>query len=313
MATNDNKAIVQKFVSKANLELYTTKLKTYVTNAVNAAKTAIGNYTINGKALSSNPTLSKGDVGLGNVDNVKQIPMSMKGDLNGVAELDANGKVPASQLPGYVDDIVDFEGIMQLPPTLEMGSYSGAPAGIAYVRTGAYFVARTSDNKCYGNWGGDPEENIAPPESYGTYENSRWVPVPGKLYTDTSTNKVYRWSGSALVEISSSLALGETASTAYRGDRGKIAYDHAAAKGAAFASGLYKITTNAQGHVTAAAAVVKTDITALGIPAQDTTYGLATTTQDGLMSKTDKSRVDRAVQVSDIEFMTDAEVTALFS
>ena len=48
----------------------------------------------------------------------------------------------------------------------------------------------------------------------------------GKIYVDLSTNKTYRWSGSAYVEISASLALGETSSTAYRGDRGKIAYDH---------------------------------------------------------------------------------------
>ena len=92
----------------------------------------------------------------------------------------------------------------------------------------------------------------------------------GKIYVATSTNKTYRWSGSGYVEISASLALGTTSSTAFRGDYGNTAYQHATAKGSAFASGLYKITTNAQGHVTAATAVTKNDITALGIPAQDT-------------------------------------------
>jgi hypothetical protein len=48
----------------------------------------------------------------------------------------------------------------------------------------------------------------------------------GKIYVDLSTEKTYRWSGTAFVEISASLALGETSSTAYRGDRGKTAYDH---------------------------------------------------------------------------------------
>ena len=48
----------------------------------------------------------------------------------------------------------------------------------------------------------------------------------GKIYVAQNTNKTYRWSGTAYVEISASLALGETSSTAYRGDRGKIAYDH---------------------------------------------------------------------------------------
>lgn len=48
----------------------------------------------------------------------------------------------------------------------------------------------------------------------------------GKIYIDTQTNLSYRWGGSDYVEIASGLALGETSSTAYRGDRGKIAYDH---------------------------------------------------------------------------------------
>ena len=48
----------------------------------------------------------------------------------------------------------------------------------------------------------------------------------GKIYVALDTGRTYRWSGSAYTEISESLALGETSSTAYRGDRGKIAYDH---------------------------------------------------------------------------------------
>lgn len=48
----------------------------------------------------------------------------------------------------------------------------------------------------------------------------------GKIYTDTTTNKIYRWGGSAYVVISDTIALGETQSTAYRGDRGKVAYSH---------------------------------------------------------------------------------------
>lgn len=99
----------------------------------------------------------------------------------------------------------------------------------------------------------------------------------GKIYVNLNDNKTYRWSGSAFVVISETIALGETSTTAYQGDRGKIAYDHASAHGSAFASGLYKITTNAAGHVTAATAVVKTDITGLGIPGQDTVYTHPTT------------------------------------
>ena len=97
----------------------------------------------------------------------------------------------------------------------------------------------------------------------------------GKIYVAQDTNKTYRWGGTAYVEISPSLALGTTSSTAFRGDYGNTAYQHAIATGSAFASGLYKITTNAQGHVTAATAVSKSDITALGIPAQDTNTWIA--------------------------------------
>lgn len=149
-----------------------------------------------------------------------RLAASLKGAANGVAELDSGGKVPSSQLPSYVDDVLEYSAQSAFPSTGEAG----------------------------------------------------------KIYVDLATNKTYRWSGSAYTEISPSLALGETSSTAYRGDRGKTAYDHAAAKGSAFSSGLYKITTNAQGHVTAATAVAKSDITGLGIPAQDTTYTAASAT-----------------------------------
>ena len=112
--------------------------------------------------------LTKSDIGLSNVDNVQQIPMSQKGANNGVAELDASGKVLSNQLPSFVDDVLEFDKLVDFPTTGEAG----------------------------------------------------------KIYVATSTNLTYRWSGSGYVEISPSLALGETSSTAYRGDRGKIAYNH---------------------------------------------------------------------------------------
>lgn len=58
------------------------------------------------------------------------------------------------------------------------------------------------------------------------------------------------------------------------------------------ASGLYKVTVDAEGHVSAAEAVTKQDITGLGIPAQDTTYQKATAAADGLMSKEHFSKVE---------------------
>lgn len=53
----------------------------------------------------------------------------------------------------------------------------------------------------------------------------------GKIYIAEDTNLTYRWSGTQYVEISPSLALGETSSTAYRGDRGTTAYDHSQTTG----------------------------------------------------------------------------------
>ena len=102
---------------------------------------------------------------------------SLKGSAGGLAELDSNGKVPSTQLPSYVDDVIE---------------------GYLY------------NSKFY-------------KESGHTTEITGET---GKIYVDLSNNKTYRWSGSTYVVISETLALGETSSTAYRGDKGKIAYDH---------------------------------------------------------------------------------------
>lgn len=57
-------------------------------------------------------------------------------------------------------------------------------------------------------------------------------------------------------------------------------------------SGMYKITTDAYGHISARTAVSKADITGLGIPAQDTTYEPATTSTNGLMTSSDKTKLN---------------------
>lgn len=141
------------------------------------------------------------------------------GQVNANTQL--TGKIPSDCLPGYVDDVLEYDGYDKFPTTGEAG----------------------------------------------------------KIYTDTKTNKIYRWGGSTYVVISDTIALGTTSSTAYRGDLGNEAHSwastakaHADKHGSAFASGLYKITTNDAGHVTGATKVVKSDITALGIPDSDTHY-----------------------------------------
>ena len=93
----------------------------------------------------------------------KKLNASEKGAANGVATLDSQGMVPASQLPSYVDDVLEFDSKSNFPATGE----------------------------------------------------------DGKIYIAKDTNLQYRWSGTAYVEISPSLALGETAQTAYPGNKGK--------------------------------------------------------------------------------------------
>lgn len=75
-------------------------------------------------------------------------------------------------------------------------------------------------------------------------------------------------------------------------------------------SGLYKITVDALGHVTAVTAVTKNDITSLGIPGTNTTYGLASTTANGLMSKENYAKLNGMVLATDTE--VDAMLTEVF-
>ena len=182
--------------------------------------------------------------------SASKIGISAKGTAGGVAELDNTGKVPSSQLPSYVDDVIE-------------GYYN------------------ETDGKFY-------EESTYTTEITGE---------TGKIYVSLDTNLPYRWSGSAFVQIPWGLALGETSSTAYRGDRGKTAYDHATDSGrltTAQTSGLYKVSVTSQGHIGSVTNVQKSDITALGIPAQDTTYSEATTSTAGLMSASDKVKLNNA-------------------
>lgn len=118
------------------------------------------------------PTLTGGDILRWNSTTLRFETFNVTTALAGKADL-VGGKIPTSQLPSYVDDVLEYANIAAFPATGETG----------------------------------------------------------KIYVAINTNLTYRWSGTAYVEISKSLALGETADTAYRGDRGKIAYDHSQATG----------------------------------------------------------------------------------
>ena len=136
-------------------------------------------------------------------NNANFIPVAQKGANNGVAELDASGKVLASQLPSYVDDVIDLVNIVTANPT------SGMTVGAKYYNstTKLIFTATSA--------------------TAGTTS----APEADKIYINTTNNTTWRWSGTAMVQMNAGLTLGETASTAYRGDRGKIAYDHSQTTG----------------------------------------------------------------------------------
>ena len=130
-------------------------------------------------------------------------------------------------------------------------------------------------------------------------------PESGKIYVDTEKNKTYRWSGSQYTEISESLALGETASTAYRGDRGKTAYDHATDAGkltTAQTSKLYKISVTAQGHVGSATEVTSNDLaTTLGTALSNKADKVSGATAGDVASlDSNGNPVDSGVSVDDV-------------
>ena len=75
----------------------------------------------------------------------------------------------------------------------------------------------------------------------------------------------------------------------------------------AYSTSMYKFEVDGEGHIISASPIEKADITGLGIPGQDTTYELATTTTSGLMSPEDKTKLDG------IEYATEADILALFA
>ena len=108
----------------------------------------------------------------------------------------------------------------------------------------------------------------------------------GKIYVDKATNTTYRWSGTQYTKIGSDLSLGETASTAYPGNKGKANADEIA-----------KIKDGTTIVPKAGDAATVTGFTVgVNVPADakftDTTYSNATTLVDGLMSKEDKAKLD---------------------
>lgn len=146
-----------------------------------------------------------------NQGNALASRLSTKADL-------VEGKVPASQLPSYVDDVLEYANLASFPTTGETG----------------------------------------------------------KLYIAINTSLIYRWTGSTYATTNSSLALGETTATAYRGDRGKAAYDHSQATGNPHGTTIANIS-GLQGAIDDAAVNFATPTVN---PQSGTAYTLGTVTTD---------------------------------
>lgn len=160
--------------------------------------------------------------------------ISTKGQPGGLAELDSTGKVPAAQLPSYVDDVLEYSTKAQFPQTGETG----------------------------------------------------------KIYVAKDTNLTYRWTGTQYLEISQSLALGETSSTAYPGDKGKANRDALNSMPTKITSYLTPTTSTGE-LVKINYKYAAKDGLNYG-PLQDDNIDIpsATTTNAGAMSAIDKGRLD---------------------
>ena len=212
-ATNDDIALLD---STGNLKDSNKKLSDYQEKLTDG----------NGINIDASNNISL-DITYLTASRVGYIPATEKGSNNGVAELDNAGKVPRSQLPSYVDDVIE-----------------------GYLDSGNFY-------KDAGH-------------------TQLITPEDGKIYVNLADNTTYRWGGTAYVQISSSLALGTTHTTAYYGDLGQTAYNHS------------QITNGTNPHNTTADNVnLKVPIPALSgskLDVESTLYGINT----ALGTKADK-------------------------
>lgn len=122
-----------------------------------------------------------------------------------------------------------------------------------------------------------------------TFSNLPGTGESGKIYIVQDTNLTYRWSGTAYVEISKSLALGETSSTAYPGDKGKATTDKLNKTSNKVVVGPTTVNPSTDKIVLK----YQTHFTSTNSDSEDShTINAATTSQAGVMSSSDKTKLD---------------------
>lgn len=177
-AESNRKADTAAAITNANNA--TTDAKTATQNAESAAEAAnIATQNANTATQQANTVIEEMR-SLIKDDNVVHI--SDKGIANGVATLDENGNIPASQLPSFVDDALEGIAVNTV-----IDETTGTKSAEGFVLVG---------------------------------ETDPCTPESGKIYVDIDENVTYRWTGSVYVSIGSSLTLGTNSSTAFPGDRG---------------------------------------------------------------------------------------------
>lgn len=225
----------------------------------------------------------KSGIGLGNVTNDAQVKRSEMGKANGVATLGADGKVPTAQLPSYVDDVIDLVAIYPAKANIPT---TGLTVGAKYFAT--------SEKKIYTATSTTAVDGGADPET-------------GKIYVVTSkpanatadVNTTWRWSGTAMAQVGSSLVLGTVTGTAFDGGKGQ-----------ALQTWKESVVNNAPltgvklGSVSATQLGINFTRVSLqnGSNPGDTNVILptATTSQAGVMTAADKAKVDALPASSDI-------------
>ena len=248
-------------------------VSTAVNALVTSTKNTIDNYTVNGKKISTNPVLAKGDVGLGNVDNVKQIPATEKGAANGVVPLNADGKIDAAYLDGQQSPVQGVDG------TYTTSTLPGSP-------TEGMFIY-TSDDKKFREYNGSEWEVVEPKQD--TLYNFRNNPPSGD---SGRVNILYRWDGAQLAEVSSTVSIGEVTGTAYDGGKGKANRDAISSLPGTLVSNITKGLVNRTSLVIHVNVAPKSGLNYKSPAAADITFTAATSSGAGLMSATDKIRLD---------------------
>ena len=183
-----------------------------VTNATSgnfAGLDANGNLTDSGKKASDFVAKSEGVTNVDWDSTNKKITKTINGSTTDVVSastlktaMNLNNVTNDAQVKrtemGAANGVATLDSNGKIPSSQIPGTYDDVKEGYLYEGKFYYDSAHTTE-----------------------------IPAEGdKVYLDIPNNKTYRWSGTQYVVIGSDLALGETSSTAYRGDRGKAAYDH---------------------------------------------------------------------------------------